>query len=206
MEKQTQIPEKIQCLISKMRGRKIPTLLENEVSTGVNINKHSGKKDGCKYPPTTNHSPSTAVHQKTKDSTQPSTDIGQTQLSVNTKKIVWENGLPVPVCERKIEPKVYKDLMISVASLPFTEEDDPCGMFPQYYGLPYLEVAMRMLASKAATGSLEALTIVLDRTLGKPKQFTASTNLQMSYQDFLDGLVSSDENPIDTGDPIFDRQ
>jgi len=68
--------------------------------------------------------------------------------------------------------------------------------------LSHIELASLKLARNAADGDLASTKEILDRVLGKPKQFTENTNLTLSLDDILN-QVNSDppKNPnldIDT--------
>lgn len=105
-----------------------------------------------------------------------------------TKLIKWVDDKPVPVTERMLSSDHVHDLVSCAASLPYNAEDDFYDLFPELYGLSYLEVALIKLAQQAAGGSLGATEALLDRIVGKPKQSIEKKTINLSYQDLLDSI------------------
>ena len=62
--------------------------------------------------------------------------------------------------------------------------------------MSHIEIAAIRLAAYAAAGDLKATQELLDRVLGKAKQVSESTNLNLSIDDILTG-VKSKEDVID---------
>jgi hypothetical protein len=107
------------------------------------------------------------------------------------KLINWVDGNPIPAEGRVFTEQNIKDLAKCAASMKYSEEDDALQLYPELYGLSYMEVSLIKLAQTAAEGHLPATEMLLDRTIGRPKQTTENKNLNMTYQDLLDSI----ENP-----------
>lgn len=114
------------------------------------------------------------------------------------KYIKWVDGVPTPASKRTLQVKDIQQVIKAAASLPFGEEDDVLGICPDFYGLSYMEVAAIRLAKRAAMGDKEATSMLLDRTVGRPKQSVESTNLNMTYQEYLESinLASQSDFPL----------
>ena len=77
--------------------------------------------------------------------------------------------------------------------MTYTQEDDILGIYPELYGLSYVEAATIQLARQAANGDQKAIEMLLDRNIGKPKQTNENKNMNMTYQDFLDAISKQSE-------------
>jgi hypothetical protein len=63
--------------------------------------------------------------------------------------------------------------------------------------MTHIEVAMLRLAKAAAGGDPKAVTELLDRILGKPKQYNENTNVTMSLDDVLQQLAQEEGEVVD---------
>lgn len=112
-------------------------------------------------------------------------------LEIEGKFIKWVDGMPVPVCRQIINKTSIKKLAESVLSIPYildiADED--------LEGLPVAEVMLIRLAQRAAGGDVEALNILLDRVIGKPKQYSESVTMKVSYQEFLEQIAKKEQEP-----------
>jgi len=97
--------------------------------------------------------------------------------------------MPVPVCRQVITKASVKKLIEAVLAIPYISEITDESL----EGLPVAEVMFIRLAQSAAEGNHEALKILLDRVLGKPKQFSETVTMKMSYRDFLEQLAKKEE-------------
>lgn len=59
---------------------------------------------------------------------------------------------------------------------------------PELQGLTYAQVMVKRQVAMAASGDGHAFDRVADRVEGKPKQVTENFNMNMSYQEFLEGI------------------
>jgi hypothetical protein len=67
-----------------------------------------------------------------------------------------------------------------------------------YGDMTHIEIAAIRLAVVAAVGDLKATQELFDRVLGKAKQVSESTNLNLTIDDILNGVkVSGRGGPID---------
>jgi len=117
------------------------------------------------------------------------------------KIIEWVNGIPVPKTERILNEANVKDIVKAASSMEFTQDDDLSGIYPELYGLSYMEAATIQLARQAAMGDQKAIDMLLDRNIGKPKQTNENKNMNMTYQDFLDE-ISKPAKPLQS--EVFD--
>lgn len=112
-------------------------------------------------------------------------------LEIEGKFIKWVDGMPVPVCRQVINKTSVKKLAESVLSIPYILDIADKDL----EGLPIAEVMLIKLAQRAAGGDMEALNTLLDRVIGKPKQFSESVTMKVSYQEFLE-QIAKQEQPI----------
>lgn len=68
---------------------------------------------------------------------------------------------------------------------------------PEFEGMTYGQVALHQQVIAAARGSLEALTVVLDRLIGKPEQVNKNLNVSGSYADFMEQVAKAEGGIID---------
>lgn len=111
----------------------------------------------------------------------------------------WEEGKPVPKkgkTRRTMSKTQLEQTLFAGGSLPYMGEWDPklqmWNIDPSFDGLTNFEVAAIRLNQIAASGNLKAIEIVLDRTLGKPKQQIESVTARMTYAEYLDMLANEE--------------
>jgi len=109
------------------------------------------------------------------------------------KIIEWINGVPIPKTERILNEGDVQAVVKAASSMTYTQEDDILGIYPELYGLSYVEAATIQLARQAANGDQKAIEMLLDRNIGKPKQTNENKNMNMTYQDFLDAISKQSE-------------
>lgn len=116
---------------------------------------------------------------------------------IRTISIQWVNGMPEPYIQC-INPATVKQLATAALSTPYegiyVPEDDTYIADPKYEGLTKAEVMWMRVAQQAADGNLKAVSIILDRILGKPKQSIESTSMSMSYTEFLEQLAKQQKD------------
>lgn len=159
------------------------------------------------------NAPTLRQHPKTLDN-KPSFKSG--------RLIRWENGVPYPVYAPPMQKDQLSSLINAAIAVEYEGElDEETGerhLDPRYEGCTMGEVMALKLAEKAASGNLNAVNMVFDRILGKPKQSVESTTMTVSYTDYLaqlaqeesaeQGIYSGlanpdiiDVDPSDIGDP-----
>lgn len=106
--------------------------------------------------------------------------------------ITWVNGVPEPTYTKIVSAQSVKKLAQVAASLPYEGEwDEDLEMYilePRFKGMTNIEVMWVRLAEKAANGDKEAMNMMFDRILGKPKQSVETASVSMTYQEFLKEL------------------
>lgn len=106
--------------------------------------------------------------------------------------ITWVNGVPEPTYSKIINSQSVKKLAQVAASLPYEGDwDEELEMYvldPRFKGMTNIEVMWVRLAEKAASGDKEAMNMMFDRILGKPKQSVETASVSMTYQEFLKEL------------------
>lgn len=121
------------------------------------------------------------------------------------KLIAWENNVPVPVYVPPVTKGGISQMMHTALSMPYMGQyDQDTGEYvdiePRFVGLTNLEVMTIRAAEKGARGSLKAMDMLLDRTLGKPKQEIESKVMTLTYQDVLDTLEAVP--PLKSAHPV----
>ncbi len=114
--------------------------------------------------------------------------------------ITWESGEPVVKYRQMLTKNVIADMPIVAMSMPYkrTQEEIDNDIDPEFEGKTNVEVMNIRLARKAAKGDLDAYRLLTERVLGRPKQEVQSTNLSMSYSEFLEKVTEEEnENIID---------
>ena len=107
------------------------------------------------------------------------------------KIIKWVDGVPTPAYRQILTNTAIQQLPLTVISLPYerTLEEEIENIDPEFEGLTNGEVMLIRLAREAARGDQSAMTMLLDRILGKPKFQAEIKSLTMNYQDFLEELA-----------------
>jgi len=107
-------------------------------------------------------------------------------------EIEWVDGLPCTV----YKPLITKDAIKQLAQVSLSLEYNPNLSEESYDGLTVGEVAMIKIGQKAAEGgkdALENIRLLLDYSVGKPKQEIETKSLNLTYQDYLDEIGKSEE-------------
>lgn len=125
--------------------------------------------------------------------------LSQVQNTGRIKPItVWRDGVPFISTEPVIPKAKYNDILETAMSAPYTGYVDPVHgelvIEPHLVGKTMIEATLYHVAQSAAQGNPKSIEFVFDRLLGKPKQAIESTNLNMSYQDFLDSIAADTDN------------
>lgn len=112
-------------------------------------------------------------------------------IAVKRRFITWDaSGNPQVVSEDVLTKAAIQDLYMAAAAQMY--EPEP-GNIPdqQYAGLTCAEVMVRKQIQQAArTGTAE---IVMDRLVGKPKQSTEVTKLNLTYEDTLREIARKEQ-------------
>lgn len=66
----------------------------------------------------------------------------------------------------------------------------------QYLGMTNAEVLWHRLGVRAAQGDMDAIGIMLDRTLGKAKQHVEAVTVTGTFQDYLDSIAEQEGTPV----------
>ena len=123
-----------------------------------------------------------------------------TQKLINSehyqKIIKWVDGVPLPAFQVLLKSSGVQELPLTVLSLPYkrTPQEIEKEIDVEFSEMTNGEVAMIRVARQAAGGDLEALKILLDRILGKPKFQAEIKSLHVTYQDFLDEIERKEGN------------
>lgn len=107
------------------------------------------------------------------------------------KIIKWVEGKPVPTNVEILDKAAVAELPITVLSLPYerSELEKELGVDEEFEGMTNAEVALVIQARRASKGDSDALTMLLDRVIGKPKQHIENKNLNLTYEDFINELA-----------------
>jgi hypothetical protein len=101
----------------------------------------------------------------------------------NVAKYKMESGVPVKVAELG-NIKEFFNHAIMKAALMTPEE----VVLLDFGGMTHIEIAAVRQAMNAAAGDLRAAQEIYDRVLGKAKQVSESTNLNLTIDDILNGV------------------
>lgn len=115
------------------------------------------------------------------------------------REIEWdEDGNPYSVDVPVVRKEKIIPLLEIAASLPY---QDPLNMEPEFDGLSCMEVMLRKLTQKAASGDVDSIKDVVDRLAGKATQRTESVKMNMSMDEWLEHMESDDtSNSTPTSD------
>lgn len=115
------------------------------------------------------------------------------------RSLEWVNGVPVPVNRPIIDKPAIQKSMMSSLSLPYNGYWCPNRgewlIEERFVGMTNIEVIAVRLAEEAAAGNLSAIKEIFDRTLGKPKQSVENTNLDLTYEDYLQMIADKSKPP-----------
>lgn len=118
------------------------------------------------------------------------------EITHKQRLIKWVDGKPVPVDREIISKEAVAQLPVTVLSLPYkrTPLEIELEIDEDYDGMTNGEVMMMEMARDAARGDHRAADMLLDRILGKPKMTTENKNLNISYEQYLQSIVNSDDS------------
>ncbi len=122
--------------------------------------------------------------------------------------IVWENGRPVPIYAPPLKKEQVSELLTASLSLEYTGDRDNSGKVlsfdERFRGMTNMEVMAIRMAERAANGGEKAVTEILDRIMGKPKQSHETVGVRMTYQDFIKACEENDgEFPTGSDSDMF---
>ena len=99
------------------------------------------------------------------------------------QKFKIESGVPVKVADLGNIKDYFNHAIMKAAMLtPDQLEDLELG------DMTHIEIAAIKMAATAAAGDLKATQELMDRVLGKAKQVSESTHLNLSIDDILNGV------------------
>ena len=113
------------------------------------------------------------------------------EIMANNVQRMAEHPLQTLCRVRGLRPK---QVISTMMELPYPA--DPI-IEPDFVGMTYGEVALFRQVQRAASGSRDALEMILDRTEGKPIQTNQNVNTSMTYQDFLLKIAAEEGEIID---------
>ena len=105
----------------------------------------------------------------------------------NVGKYKLESGAPVKVADLGNIKDVFQHAIMKAAVM----SPEEVGRL-DFGDMTHIEIAAVKLASYAASGDLKATQELFDRILGKSKQVSESTNLNLSIDDILNGVQSKE--------------
>ena len=132
--------------------------------------------------------PLTALHFSRKDVASSNIYFNEVDKNGNVGKYKMESGVPVKVADLG-NIKDYFQQAIMKASV-MTPDDIMATDFGE---LTHIEIAAIKLAAYAAAGDLKSTQELFDRVLGKAKQVSESTNLNLTIDDILNGVQGKKE-------------
>jgi hypothetical protein len=108
-----------------------------------------------------------------------------------------EDGIPFPVLRQPVTPKRMISLLAAALAAPYVPFNSPDGGIDddemQFLGLTNGEVGALKAARNYARGDLESAKFVHDRLIGKAKQQIETTNMNLTFQDYLSELNRQEE-------------
>jgi len=125
----------------------------------------------------------------------------------SNRYIRWVNGKAVPYDRKPLHKDAAQSIYNSWAALPYEGAWDADiqqkVINPEYVGMLNLEVLIVEQFKRAQAGDQKAISEIMDRILGKPKQSVESTNMNLSYTDFL---MRSAQEEIAKGSDYYPQQ
>ena len=127
----------------------------------------------------------------TTDITEKDVYYNEVNSQGNVAKYKIESGVPVKVADLgNIKDYFNKAIMKAAMMTP----DDVAVM--DFGDMTHIEIAAIKLAAYAAAGDLKSSQELFDRILGKSKQISESTNLNLSIDDILNGVQAKKNGEI----------
>src|ERR1043166_3601918 len=129
--------------------------------------------------------------------------------------IIWENGNPKPAYREPFSKSQASQMNVAALSLPYRpirengicephchSANEYCELHGEYKpgerayeGYTRAEVMYMRQADKAAWGDPDAMRNAEDRWIGKPRQEVTTTNINMTFQQWLDALPAPNSVP-----------
>ncbi len=111
----------------------------------------------------------------------------------------WDSGSPVVEYKAMLTKEVVADLPLMALSLPYerSEEEIMLGLDLQFEGRSNAEVMNIKLARSAAKGDKDAIKMLHDRILGKPKQQIETHKVVENYHEFVDRITAEENKTIE---------
>lgn len=106
------------------------------------------------------------------------------------------DGVTLPTGPRRMTVTDIMDIFQSAARMPYK------GLDPKKKGKTLLEAGILSTYERAADGDLQAMNLILDRSMGKPVQQVNSLNATVTIKDLLDGIHQSERNTEANTDPF----
>jgi hypothetical protein len=109
----------------------------------------------------------------------------------------WTTGSPVVKYKAMLTKEVLAELPLVAISMPYkrTEGEILLGEGLEFEGKTNAEVMNIRMARSAARGDREAIKMLQDRILGKPKQQIETHKISENYHEFVE-RVTKEENEI----------
>lgn len=120
-----------------------------------------------------------------------------------TSAIRWVDGLPVPVARPMISKEGIRQLPQAVMSLQYEGNPNDPLEDPEYLKMTNAEVMLIKLANNAGRGDIDATRMLLEYSIGKPKQEIESKQLKLTYQDYLEEIARKEQEE-GVGSPVAD--
>jgi len=110
--------------------------------------------------------------------------------------IDWEDGMPVLKYRNVVKKEAIEELTRHAMSQAYEGEWEPllqCYIEdPRFKGMMKAEVMRHKLIDKATKGDIDAIKLIDERLLGKPKQSVESKNMHITYEDYLMELAKQE--------------
>ena len=103
--------------------------------------------------------------------------------SGNVCKYKKESGVPVKVADLGNIKDIFNRAIMQASLMTPTDVE-----FMDFSDMTHIEIAAIKMAAYAAAGDLKAMQELFDRILGKAKQVSESTNLNLTIDDILNGV------------------
>ena len=121
---------------------------------------------------------------------------------ISVRKVVVVNNKPIVEVVSVTPPEDVHRVAGAALSLEFTDTlgDSP----PRFIGRTNLEVAFMKVAESAAKGNLDALSLLLDRYIGRPKQSIETKKVVVDYVGYLKAKAEGEVPRVtdDAGDRL----
>jgi hypothetical protein len=120
----------------------------------------------------------------------------KTQVLGGRSLVIREDGTPMPTYSEPITIIGIKEQLFIEISKEYEGEYDPefeCKTMPNgYRNKRKIDAAITRQVDAAAAGDQKAFEIIMNYTIGRPKQAIESVQVSMTYQDYLQNLVDEE--------------